>query len=160
MCSAQQNPARTVSGVNPETIVLYAARPTPAKTRRAPLSRRVTFWAQDRLLLWLSLDPKEPKKLVYLFIYFFILPFPSLPPCLFTEALLISQRLTRPVRPWSSHEIPVGTQQGSQGGSSSNRSLWVSTCASAWRLTLQWQFRVTVWCVRRHPTCLLNLCYL
>lgn len=82
MCSAQQNPPRTVSGINPETIVLYTVRPTPAKTRWAPLSRRATFWAQDRLLLWLS---------------------------------LISQRLTRPVHPWPSHEVLVGTQQGSRG---------------------------------------------
>lgn len=73
-------------------------------------------------------DPKEPKKCWFIFFHSAL----SLSPCLFTEALSISQRLTRSVHPWPSHEILVGIQQGSQGEYSSNQSLQVSTCASAW----------------------------
>lgn len=83
-------------------------------------------------------DPKKPKTLVQFFHSAL-----SLLPCLFTEALLIHQRLAVPMHPWPSHEILVGAQQGSQGGYSRNQSLWVSTCASAWWLTLQRQFRVS-----------------
>lgn len=138
MCSAQQNPPRTVPGVNPATTVLYTARSTPAKALGAPLSGRVTFWAWDCLLPWLSLNPRSQKS-CSLFLHSAL---PSPPPCLSTEALLIHQRLAMPMHPWPSHEILVGTQQGSQGGYSSDQSLRVSTRASAWWLTPQWQFRV------------------
>lgn len=72
--------------------------------------------------------PKEPKELFTFFSFC-----PPLPPSrLSTEALLIHQRLAMPMHPWPSHEILVGTQQGSQGGYSSDQSLRVSTRASAW----------------------------
>lgn len=101
-------------------------------------------------------DPKKPKKLVQFFHSAL-----SLLPCLFTEALLIHQRLAAPMHPWPSREILVGAQQGSQGGYSRNQSLWVSTRAKCLVIDPAMAVpRVTVWCVRRHPTCLLNLCYL
>lgn len=118
MCSAQQNPPRTVPGVNPETIVLYTAKinscnpPGSLILKGSPPGTRPRYpgslWSQGAKS-W----------------FFFFFSFCPLPP--FTEALLISQRLTMPcAHPWPSHEIPAGPQQGPKGDSS-NRSLCFST---------------------------------
>lgn len=138
MCSAQQNPPRTVPGVNPETIVLYTARSTPAKTLGAPLSGRVTFWARDCLLLWLSLIPRSQKS----WFNFFILPSPFFPVSLL--------RLFWSTKGWpclcipgprvKSWEAPSKDLKGDIAGTKVYGFLHVQ---SAWWLTPQRQFRVS-----------------
>lgn len=141
------------------TLVFCPAEPTKNCPRGQPCDnsalhskinsckdpRGSLIWKGNRLGMRLSVtlalsNPREPKELVHFFFFFHSAL--SLPPCLSTEALLSHQRLPMPMHPWPSHEILVGTQQGSQGGYSSNQSLRVSTRASAWWLTPQWQFRV------------------
>lgn len=97
------------------------------KDPRGSLISKGNLWGIKPAAIMALPDPKEPKKLVHFFHSAL-----SLPPCLFTEALLIHQRLAMPMHPWPSHEILVGIQQGSQGRYSSNQSLRASTRASAW----------------------------
>lgn len=72
-------------------------------------------------------DPKEPKS--WFFFFFSFCPFPPFL-SLYRGSFGQPEADHACAHPWPPPEIPVHTQQGPQGDGS-NRSLTVSTCASA-----------------------------
>lgn len=155
MCSAQQNPPKDCPRDQPGDNSALHSKTSSCKNPLGSLMVRVTFWAWDCLLLWLALIPRSQKVGVFFFSFCPFPPFLSL----YRGSFGQPEANHACAHPWPPPEIPVHTQQGPQGDGC-NWSLTVSTRASARWLILQWQFRVTVRCIRRHPLGLLKLCYL
>lgn len=128
MCSAQQNPPKDCPRDQPGDNSALHSKTSSCKNPLGSLMVKGNLLGVRLSATLARSDPKEPKSWFFFFFFHSALSLPFL--SLYRGSFGQPESDHTCAHPWPPSEIPVRTQQGPQGDGS-NRSLTVSTCASA-----------------------------